>query len=248
MKFSKTNTDRGTALHLDGDSAGATAHVATFPNTVPFAAQFAAIGMEVDRYGNHLVTLDQLLKPEALTDEARRTLPPVTIAAKAAIQAVQAERRAIAAADTILRAVEPGNSALRSEIRTDWRGRSLAEQSDRVGIASHEELAALMEGGQAVSRLPDAVWTMIEQRYITLNHVKRTGLQADYERKATINELTATGPDEAAAMRAAEAAVERHEARRTVVADAEASLNTIIPFIALATGERVDQAFNRLIA
>jgi hypothetical protein len=109
------------------------------------------------------------------------------------------------------------------------------------------ELAALVQPGN-LAGLSDAAVQLASDRYLVEAHLERTGIAGSYALRPSLDRIVATGVDEAAASAAAKVAIDTHKARLERVEATEATLQSVIDYIAAALDLSRQAALERVLA
>jgi hypothetical protein len=98
-----------------------------------------------------------------------------------------------------------------------------------------------------LDQVPADLAQIATDRYCLLRHVARTGLAANFPRRPTASEPLASGPDIAATMAAAQAALDALKARSADVETVAQVLRNVVIAVALACDLTPDAAFALLM-
>lgn len=227
MRISQTKTDRGTVFTLSADGRSTAVHLGNHAALDGLTESNRALSEHMDR-------AYKTFQPDVAIAELRKVAKPTLASVRKAIEAGRKERRAITEAEAVLRAVPVSvDMSLASERRARFAKMDRVAQMQAVQAADLPDLAALVADGNLADIAPEA-FTMAEQRYIALAHIARTGMLAGFERQPTLAMLTATGPDMAEAERAANDALDQHQARKDAMQNVEATLQHQIALLAVA--------------
>lgn len=225
MEMIEQPTDRGTVFTLRTRNATVAALMATGS---PIAAAMSGLSAAMARNVANLL-------PERLAEANRREAGPVLAALRGEIEAATARLRAAREAEAVILSVPPSIPTGRfPEIRAIYRTLSPANAAARANAASAEELAALIDGGQALAGLDDQIWNIVKDRAIRLFHIERTGSAARHPLEPTPARLIVSGVDQAAAEHAADMGYQAHRARFEEIEAAESSLQSVLATLAVA--------------
>lgn len=178
------------------------------------------------------------LQPAALADQVREDAVPTVRQLGAEIRAAGKAATDLSERYAVALTPPPSIPTIRfAERRASWRGQSDAEQVQRAQTADAEALAALLDGGRDLSGITnDHAWEIIQDRALPVFHVARSGMQARYALQPTADRLVVSGPDVAAAERAATEAADRLRADRDALDETEAHLQSVLTLLAVLTG------------
>ncbi|TPI56169.1 MULTISPECIES: hypothetical protein [unclassified Mesorhizobium] len=251
MKATLANTDRATVFnvaHEDGRSATAAFASSLSASTSPVSSQAARVVAAVGSYNDRIAGNVARFQPDARSAANRKDAADIMASpVQALIEAGIAEGRAAAAAAANAAAVDPGNAALRVQVRDRFTAMDAAGQAAFAQRASLEELAALMEAGRSYfEATPDPVWQIVEDQYVIKRHIVRSGLQAEFQRRPDLNDPLAFGADEGAAMDAARQSLNALRDRSGTVDEVRSAVQSIIDVVAVATDLSRDQAYRLL--
>ncbi|MEF2554062.1 hypothetical protein VQ042_22435, partial [Aurantimonas sp. A2-1-M11] len=204
----------------------------------------------LDQFAAQANAADATLKTDARNERVR------TCASGALASAVQdvaasarSENAAIAAANATAMAPIPGCPTLYGEFRTAFKDLPPSGQARFVQTANVQMTSAVLQAGrEAYPDLPAALWDALVERHLLVGHIYRSGLQAAYQRRPTLDDPVAAGPDEAAALEAARAALDLHKARRDKVAASRHLIQSVCAAVAMAAGlQSPEQGFDLLM-
>ena len=244
----QTVSGRGMMTTITNTQSGQSERVfvPTFPEGTPLAKAATTLNVALDSFaGNVRNNVAQFL-PEVVPQNLRAAAKNVLAEPLVAFQ-----NEAIAFRQTTDKAVAVAMSVVPATIATAGiRGRAV-KQFDAADIAAKaamlqnftlEQMSGLVEVG-ALDQLPDGIAQAARDRFMVMSHVARTGLQAQYQKVATVNDPLASGADVDAAMAAAQAALDALKARSATVTDAANVLRSMTTAVALACDLSVDPAY-----
>lgn len=139
--------------------------------------------------------------------------------------------------------IEP-NSQLRSDLRRWFFDHDVATRQILLLDANFDLCVAIYEIGAKVAGVSDGIWKQFENRWIMLNHIRRTGLESAYGLQSTPDNVTAAGIDQAALMAAAQLAVDGLEQESELLELAENYAKAVLQTVVLLTGQGPDQFLN----
>jgi hypothetical protein len=242
MNFTEANNERGVTFTLATANGARRSglHLTDHPVLAGLIPHNRAFGEQIA----HVVSTYQQSRWAA---EIAKIAGPILTAVHTAIEAGRQNRRDLAASKARARAVPPSvDMTHAAELRSRYRGVEIGAQIERVNAADLRELAALVADGN-LAELADAAWQLAEQRYLALAHVERAGTVADFERKPTLDMLTAIGPDIDAAEAAAVALVEQMQQREADLDTVEQALQNQIVILALALETTPQQVLEQVL-
>ncbi|MEF2551869.1 hypothetical protein VQ042_10935, partial [Aurantimonas sp. A2-1-M11] len=204
----------------------------------------------LDQFAAQANAADATLKTDARNERVRTCAGGTLASAVQSVAAsVRAENAAIAAANATAMAPIPGCPTLYGEFRSVFKAMSPSEQGRFVQSANVQMTSAVLQAGrEAYPDLPTALWDALVERHLLVGHIHRSGMQAAYQRRPTLDDPVAVGPDEAAALEAARAALAKHNARQETVAASRHLLRSLCSAVAMAAGLQTSQeAFDLLM-
>lgn len=145
---------------------------------------------------------------------------------------------------------EPAKSINRdhdTERRSRYRGLADAKAVAAVQAADLADLAALTVDGN-LAGLPQAAYDLARARFLELNLVEKSGLQAQFARRATLDDPLPTGPDLDAARAQAREWLDAHEKDGKAVAIHRRALVDYAAFLSAVFGlPSASVAFDRML-
>ncbi|WP_394270641.1 hypothetical protein [Qipengyuania sp.] len=116
-----------------------------------------------------------------------------------------------------------------------------------IMAADLADLTALVADGNIAALSHDA-WREAQKQFLVLNTVARTGMQADFAGKPTLENPLPDGPDVEGARRQAEAVLDSHDADRQVIDIHRRVIQDYAGFLGHVFGIAPGQAFERMAA
>lgn len=160
------------------------------------------------------------------------------------------EMQQIATAHATALSVDPATPAtlhIRQRALARWDAcKNVGEKGSLIKGLSTEGLAALIETG-AYREVPVEMQKIITEEYIIKRHIDRTGLQSDFARAPSFDDMLATGPDVDAAMAASRDAFNRLNARSETVSNVSDMLRNVVDLVALCTDLTPQEAYKLLV-
>ena len=252
FEFLSTTSDRVIAHQLASDGQSGTLVIELE------MLEHSEIGSDVARLndalaatGKHLVQRASDLSASGRYKEAQgmvdRTVRP------AFRLAIEAQRRAVAKVESEREALfaprfsKDSTVAVRAEQRTWARGLSLAKGIETAS-ADTSLAAAIVEGGQAMSGLPEDIFDRLHITMATNQLAERIMQDTSMQTAPSADDPVGGKPDHETARKAAEARLERIHAEREMLERVPTTLAHVVAAVALMTGEAREAAFQRLSA
>lgn len=223
--------------------------VAAFRNRLlaegsPLASTMTALNGALASLAEQAAPLFGRLLPGALAEEIARLVGRIVTPAYQRLRDhVQATKRNDAARAARVDET-PASLPFANEDRAAFRALDTGGRAAWIASASRDQLASLIVAGQSrFPGLPAQLWDQVVERHAILSHVEKTGLQANFQLKPTLNDPAAAGPDSDAAEAAAKAAMDQWRAEQRTTAEAENVLRSTVVAISVATDLPVEAAF-----
>ncbi|MTH64728.1 hypothetical protein [Paracoccus shanxieyensis] len=241
MSFTVTHnaSDRGgvTAVQIDG------ARLSVFlPRVVE---EYAEIGPTLRAHNQAVVGYLNRLADEfrdgltgaKFTAEKEKTGRMMLPGFVSAVKAVQKEHAAVKLARIEMARLDE-SKAPSPIVRSDLRRRVFAQDAPNriasLNNANYELACACYEVGPDYFAVDDRIWEKFEQRWIVLNHVKKSNLVLP--RQSTPENLTESGNDDQRAEALAQKAVDKLTHRAETLELAEDYLKQILRAVSVLTG------------
>jgi hypothetical protein len=250
MQASKQTTDRGDLLNiLHEDGRRFSMLLPTFDQGSPLSKPAANLHVAVGVLPGIINKADSDLRPAARAQHLQSAVVNVLSKPFIALQSAgQGERQVINSAKALATTVDPATPAtapIRVRTMAKWDAANLSGKAAMINNLPVEGLAAIHESG-AVDELPPDLRKIATDRYMIQRHIAKTGLQADFQKKADANNPLATGPDVDAATADAQKAVDGLNARSDVVENVADVLRNIVTAASLATDLPIDRVYKIL--
>lgn len=176
------------------------------------------------------------LQPAALTDQIRADGVHVDRAFGTDVRAAGEAEADVAKRWAVVLTPPPSIPTERhAEWRGRWHGLGEGEKVQRALAADAEELAALIDGGRSLVQMSDDAWSIVSERAAAVFHVERTGMQARYAMKPSVERLIVHGANLAAAEAAAQEALQRLRDDQEAIEAREMALQSTLALIAAVT-------------
>ena len=187
------------------------------------------------------------LQPHALRDTFKADVPKILSAPYRALQQktiATAQNNDAADARLLDRPNDPASIARRAALRAALP----ADLQARATALASSDLDTLFAFLEMPADAPERLISSAKDRAMLLSHIRNTGMQANYQRQPTAADPTAFGPDEGAALQAAEKARAWRDTQREAVTLARTTLGQIIDVVSVAADVDRDTAFALLTA
>lgn len=132
------------------------------------------------------------------------------------------------------------------ERRARFHGLKPGDELKAVLSTDLTDAAALYVHGN-LADLTDEAWSRLEDHYLVLNTIERTGMGAQYAAKATLADPLRTGVDHEAARRAAEVVVDSHRERGKMNHTHARAIQDTAVFLGAAFDLSPEDAFARIL-
>lgn len=175
------------------------------------------------------------LRGEYLESELKTEFAKPTSLFKLLAFEAQRERAALNESKARLQNVPPGNEPLRATLANWFLNHS---PLDRIKIALDAEFdlaCAIMQVGQNIAGLDDAVWGQFSDHYSRLHHIHAAGTEASFPIVPSESFITAAGPDKKRAYQDASQKLSEFQNREDVLELAEAYLKSVLRLLMLVT-------------
>lgn len=133
------------------------------------------------------------------------------------------------------------NQYMRHELRDWFMSHDMPSRIQLMNGADYKLAVSILEGGQALASVDDAVWNRFLDHAVAIIHIKKVGLENNFRLKPSEENLTALGVDQKAVMKAATDAVAGYHAETELLKLAEAYLQSVVRALTLITGKSFDE-------
>ncbi|WP_103729572.1 hypothetical protein [Novosphingobium sp. HII-3] len=244
IKFTHQSTANGDILAVERNGTRATTAIDAkrhAPLSGLATASVAYANGGADAFAKYL--------PEPALEHVRSNVaPPMLAALGRAMHLASAERRAVAETDARLRAV-PESVDMRHEAERRARVAAMdrATQMAFVQSADITDLAALVARGNLAAISPEA-FEVAADRYLALAHVERSASHSLHPLRPSLELLSPTGPDMAAAEAAAQASIAQHNDRRAALDEVEQALQNTLSVLAVSLDAQPSDVLDAVLA
>jgi len=200
-------------------------------------------------FANTITSDAEIYQTDALDDVTRSKAGPMIAATKVRLDEGLTEKRDFEAAKAIVMEIPKSvRTDHFAEIRELYRSLSTPAAVKRASAADLEELSALIDGEQGLTGLNDDAWKVVEDRFILLGHIERTGLSAQFQKKPSIDKILISGVDHQAAEAAAREALKQFKAREDTLADMEVEILSMIRWLSNVTSRSAADTLDLVLA
>lgn len=254
MEIRQVDTGRGiafTGAHEDG-LRSVVVHVPSLDQSAPMSKPVANLLARLTDFAGVVGTADTQFKASARADHLKAATANVLSKAFTEVQGDgRKENQQIAAAFATALSVDPAtpaNAHIRQRVLARWDAcKTVGDKASLIEGLSTEGLAALIET-DAYREVPVEMQKVVTENYILKRHIDRTGLQSDFARAPSFDDMLATGPDVDAAMTASRDAFNRLNARSDTVANVSVLLRAVVDLVALCADILPKDAYKLLVA
>jgi hypothetical protein len=251
MPINIVRNDRGMIATASTPSGAATG-TAFAPNVPdgPFSKAMASLAVAIDAFASVNNSNEGRFQIAAMIEHNLAAVVNVLRGPWIGLQAVGVnEAQSVAAARVRALSVDPTtltNRDRRDRVLKLWDGTDIAGKA-RIGASTDiEGLSALIGSGALAEVSDENIRTAIENRYMALRHIQVSGIQSGFALAPNLADPIRTGPDQAAAVAAADQVVEDMKARVDALDSVRTALTSTVAVAAICSDLSVEAAFTLL--